>query len=264
MFTFLVVCIVLYALYKNYTKTISTTNTNHKHIDEKKYVKINVPMNVIRTDSFNLINRMYGSVEFYTDKDGVVYANGTFEPNRYNYNYVGGVSDVLLADIEHMGQMQFDDDYGTYTAIQYMENGEQKPLANYFYYTPKRCTICGSPIDRELPKDNTYGEQISTGVCLDSHERYCKHCLSVLNNYTNTFYPFYIDTIEKKLYTVKDKEDFAEYMDKVSDIKNLDELAQDVTILHSIYPSLALRQNLDEYTKNIEMCDMWQVTKVCI
>lgn len=263
MFTFIVVCIILYALYKNYVKSNSITNPNHKYVNGKKVVKINALLGTIKSDSFKIINRMYGGLEYYTDSNGFIYANGTFEPNRYNYNYIGSCSDVLIADIDHMGQLQYTDENGVYTAVQYIENGKPQPLANYFYYTPVRCAICGQPIDREKPKEVTQGEPIRTGVCLDSHERYCDHCLARLNGYTETFYPFYIDTIEKKIYTVKDKNDFAEYMDIVSDIKQIDELSQDDTILHSIYDYLATRQCLDEYTKNTEMCDMWHVVKVC-
>ena len=264
MFKFIVICVILYSIYKCNKRINDKENPNYVYISGNKLVKLNIVPGTISTDSFGLIDRMCGSIDYYIDKDSKIVADGIILPNKYGYNYLTGHSSVISANVEHIGETKYENENGYYTAfITKNQAGETKPLANYFYYTPTKCQICGNDIPRvirRLSKDD--GSEIYTGDLADSVERYCPHCLARLKSNTETFYPFFIDTLYKKLITIKNRKSFDRYMSKVRDVKYADMFVTE-NFTPSFSHDLARYELQDEYTKNIDVCDIWEVVKVC-
>lgn len=265
MFTFIVSCIIAYSFYKHIMNKANKINTNYKYNSSSKFVPLPKP-HTFTGDS--TVKRAYGKLDYYVNKEGEIFFEGVFLPNKYDFNYFCSHSSVLSASIEHMGETMYEDDNGYYTAITTINTyGKHVPLSNYFYYTPTKCQICGSDIPRMIrPLDYKSGSDIYTGDLSDSFERYCPHCLARLRNNTETFYPFYIDTLNKKLITTKDCKKFRDYMDIVYDVKHNQAGIHGVNVSDEFestpyYSDICRFNVLDEYKKNEHIVDMWQTIK---
>jgi hypothetical protein len=170
-----------------------------------------------------------------------------------------------------MGQELWNGPYGHYEAMTSMNKQNKKvPIGNYFLYIPEKCPICGEPIEYE-PTHYPLGgknDKIYTAALLDSHTRYCKKCNDIMLENTETYYPFYIDTLNKKIITYKDKKQFESYMKDCINMQFIQHWIEETESRNEFDwvvfdESLLRKRELSEYTKNQEIALMWQRLKVC-
>ena len=220
-------------------------------------------------DDFGMFNSIKGSPDLYMDKSGQKYLQGPFTGDNV---YFASPSTVIMADIEHMGMTEWYGPYGCYEAymVRSTKTDQLEPMGNYFRYIPQHCPICGEFINyRPNATDILNGSgPVETSVLSDSHARYCPSCNEILHHNTETYYPFFIDTLNHKLITSQNKRAFTKYMEEVSDMRSIRKWikeADDQNRLDWVHfdETLLTKEQLSEYTKNEHVVDMWHRLKVC-
>lgn len=270
--TFIVLYLIIFKFMPKCVKEGDKFLKTVKPYEPKKVIKIPVAparglykKEGLHKDCFDMFDRIKGSPDMYVDSDGKVYAQGVIQGDN---PYFITKPSVLYADIEHMGEFEWFDKYGHYDAmVSKNREGKMEPVGNYFLYFPERCPICGKPIvKKEI--DYPYGGTIYTASLLDSHERYCRECNDKMLEHLDSYYPFFIDTLNKKLITQKDRRQFEDYMCDVINMSKVRGWIQDAETRGDIDwvdfdETLLTKQNLNEYTKNEDVALMWHRLKVC-
>lgn len=208
-----------------------------------------------------------GDYSYYEDPKGNTYINGTFQDK--GMNYLESPATVFTASLEHMGETDFKtDDNGIYIAIMYRDkNNNMVNAGQLFTYYAERCAHCGKllpPAEDRRINDGLLGFKVNTSALADSRERYCDDCLKVFDRKTETYYPFAIDTLHKKVITSKNKKEWKKYMAYSllhSKKASLIGATREVVLVDDA-EMVASKQKL-EVTKNSEMSAMWERVKVC-
>lgn len=218
-------------------------------------------------DDFDMFNSIKGSPELYVDKQGHRLLQGPFKGDNM---YFASPSTVIYADIEHMGSHHWYGPNGCYEAYMARSTKTDKiePVGNYFRYIPQHCPMCGEDINYR-PKQDVIngGAPVETAVLSDSHDRYCPRCNEILLRNTETYYPFFIDTLNHKIITSHNKKLFTKYMEDVSDVRFIRKWVKEVEERGEMdwanfNESLLTKEQLSEYTKNQHVVDMWHRLKV--
>lgn len=219
-------------------------------------------------DDFDMFARIQGSPDLYVDKEGHRLLQGPFIGDNLFFT---SKSTVIYADIEHMGSHQWYTQDGCYEAYmsRNLRTDKIEPVGNYFRYVPHHCAFCGESLLPYKPKKDVIngGGPVETAVLSDSHERYCPRCNEILMRNTETYYPFFIDTLNHRIITSKEKKAFTKYMEDVSDARFIRKWVKESEDrgdreLFTFNDSLLTKEQLSEYTKNEHVVDMWHRLKV--
>lgn len=193
------------------------------------------------------------------EKGLLVHNPDRFARSEDDIAFCADPSDIIGKTDTHVGELQWEDENGVYEAVKCTENGEVKMYRNFYTYHPKRCQVCGAIIDYEPPIHPNTRNKVDTGAAPDSESRFCSKCRERFTHNTETYYPFFIDTVNQKIITYEDKEEFTEYMKTCSLLNIKDEELKRLGYgeISKAYDVLLRCSTQIEYTKNQHVADNW-------
>lgn len=189
-----------------------------------------------------------------------------YNPDRYSraeddISFCADPSDIIGKTDTHVGELQWEDENGVYEAIKCTTNNGKDVVMyhNFYLYHPKKCQICGAVIDYKHPIHPNTHNKVYTGAAPDSESRFCNNCRERFTHNTEAYYPFFIDTINQKIITYQDKEEFTEYMKTCSLLNIKDEELERLGYneISKAYDVLLRCSTQIEYTKNQHVANNW-------
>ena len=190
----------------------------------------------------------------------LVYNPDRFTRSEDNIAFCADPSDIIGKTDTHVGELQWEDENGVYEAVKCTNNLKEVVMYHNFYtYHPKRCQVCGAIIDYEPPIHPNTRNKVDTGAAPDSESRFCSKCRERFTHNTEAYYPFFIDTVNQKIITYEDKEEFTEYMKTCSLLNIKDEELKRLGYgeISKAYDVLLRCSTQIEYIKNQHVADNW-------